>query len=239
MWGCMTAPVKRRSLSDAANALTAKDRVHKGYGKGGDWKWPLLEGVAGQGRQRIQIPFGSQYPGQGGHLLTLCVGWFLQPAHADIKTGYLSIIMDPGEVPLEEQCEYLPYDSSKWEFPRDRLRLGEPDPLPPTARCSRGFPPALQTHSPGFLTHLCVYLMLSLCLRLPIFPRLSLKPSCAWEISLGLTVDRSEPTVSPNLLSVSTQVLLKTEDPWACFKTHPCIFQVGVWTEQSSSQQVP
>ncbi|XP_066572635.1 vascular endothelial growth factor receptor 3 isoform X1 [Amia ocellicauda] len=44
---------------------------------------------------------------------------------ADIKTSYLSIIMDPGEVPLEEQCEYLPYDSSQWEFPRDRLRLGK------------------------------------------------------------------------------------------------------------------
>ncbi|XP_028669590.1 vascular endothelial growth factor receptor 3 [Erpetoichthys calabaricus] len=44
---------------------------------------------------------------------------------ADIKTGYLSIIMDPVEVPLEEQCEYLPYDSSQWEFPRDRLRLGK------------------------------------------------------------------------------------------------------------------
>ncbi|XP_038596508.1 vascular endothelial growth factor receptor 3 [Tachyglossus aculeatus] len=48
-----------------------------------------------------------------------------RPAHADIKTGYLSIIMDPGEVPLEDQCEYLPYDSSKWEFPRERLRLGK------------------------------------------------------------------------------------------------------------------
>ncbi|KAM9311305.1 vascular endothelial growth factor receptor 3 [Gastrophryne carolinensis] len=48
-----------------------------------------------------------------------------RPSHSDIKTGYLSIIMDPGEVPLEEQCEYLPYDSSKWEFPRDRLRLGK------------------------------------------------------------------------------------------------------------------
>uniref|UniRef100_A0AAY4EPY7 Vascular endothelial growth factor receptor 3 n=1 Tax=Denticeps clupeoides TaxID=299321 RepID=A0AAY4EPY7_9TELE len=44
---------------------------------------------------------------------------------ADIKTGYLSIIMDPGEVPLEDQCEYLPYDSSQWEIPRDRLRLGK------------------------------------------------------------------------------------------------------------------
>uniref|UniRef100_H3CW91 Vascular endothelial growth factor receptor 3 n=1 Tax=Tetraodon nigroviridis TaxID=99883 RepID=H3CW91_TETNG len=42
---------------------------------------------------------------------------------ADIKTGYLSIIMDPGQVPLEEQCECLPYDSSQWEVSRDRLRL--------------------------------------------------------------------------------------------------------------------
>nr|XP_036857962.1 vascular endothelial growth factor receptor 3 isoform X3 [Manis javanica] len=59
--------------------------------------------------------------------------WFLlllifcnirRPAHADIKTGYLSIIMDPGEVPLEEQCEYLSYDASRWEFPRERLHLG-------------------------------------------------------------------------------------------------------------------
>ncbi|XP_045383548.1 vascular endothelial growth factor receptor 3 isoform X10 [Lemur catta] len=59
--------------------------------------------------------------------------WFLlllifcnlrRPAHADIKTGYLSIIMDPGEVPLEEQCEYLSYDDSQWEFPRERLHLG-------------------------------------------------------------------------------------------------------------------
>lgn len=33
--------------------------------------------------------------------------------------------MDPGEVPLDEQCEYLPYDSSQWEISRDRLRLGE------------------------------------------------------------------------------------------------------------------
>lgn len=44
---------------------------------------------------------------------------------ADIKTGYLSIIMDPGEVPVDEQCEYLPYDSSQWEVSRDRLQLGE------------------------------------------------------------------------------------------------------------------
>lgn len=53
-----------------------------------------------------------------------------QPAHADIKTGYLSIIMDPGAVPLEEQCEYLSYDASQWEFPRDRLHLGEASSQP-------------------------------------------------------------------------------------------------------------
>lgn len=28
-------------------------------------------------------------------------------------------------MPLNEQWDRLPYDSSKWEFPRDRLRLGE------------------------------------------------------------------------------------------------------------------
>lgn len=37
--------------------------------------------------------------------------------------------MDPGEVPLDEQCEYLPYDSSQWEISRERLRLGEPSGL--------------------------------------------------------------------------------------------------------------
>lgn len=54
------------------------------------------------------------------------LSFFSQVNPADIKTGYLSIIMDPGEVPLDEQCEYLPYDSSQWEISRDRLRLGEP-----------------------------------------------------------------------------------------------------------------
>lgn len=33
--------------------------------------------------------------------------------------------MDPDQMPLDEQCDRLPYDSNKWEFPRDRLRLGE------------------------------------------------------------------------------------------------------------------
>ncbi|KAK7922469.1 hypothetical protein WMY93_009371 [Mugilogobius chulae] len=45
-----------------------------------------------------------------------------QPAH--YKMGP-SIIIDPDECPLEEQNELLQYDSSKWEFPRDRLQLGK------------------------------------------------------------------------------------------------------------------
>ncbi|KAG2464624.1 VGFR4 factor, partial [Polypterus senegalus] len=56
-------------------------------------------------------------------LLTLFIRKMKKPSSADIKTGYLSIIMDPDEVPIDEQCDRLPYDSSKWEFPRDRLRL--------------------------------------------------------------------------------------------------------------------
>ena len=45
-----------------------------------------------------------------------------QPDH--YKMGP-SIIIDPDEYPLEEQNDLLQYDSSKWEFPRDRLQLGE------------------------------------------------------------------------------------------------------------------
>ncbi|KAF6090774.1 hypothetical protein HJG60_012164 [Phyllostomus discolor] len=33
--------------------------------------------------------------------------------------------MDPEEMPLDEQCDRLPYDASKWEFPRERLQLGK------------------------------------------------------------------------------------------------------------------
>ncbi|XP_068103652.1 vascular endothelial growth factor receptor kdr-like isoform X2 [Hyperolius riggenbachi] len=58
-------------------------------------------------------------------LLTLFIRKLKKPHASEIKTGYLSIIMDPDEMPLNEQCERLPYDSSKWEFPRDRLSLGK------------------------------------------------------------------------------------------------------------------
>ncbi|XP_068596311.1 vascular endothelial growth factor receptor kdr-like [Brachionichthys hirsutus] len=45
-----------------------------------------------------------------------------QPAH--YKMGP-SIIIDPDECALKDQNDLLQYDSSKWEFPRDRLQLGK------------------------------------------------------------------------------------------------------------------
>jgi len=47
-----------------------------------------------------------------------------QPNDGDLKTGYLSIILDD-DLPMDEHCERLTYDAIKWEFPRDRLKLGE------------------------------------------------------------------------------------------------------------------
>ncbi|XP_069058305.1 vascular endothelial growth factor receptor 1 [Pleurodeles waltl] len=58
-------------------------------------------------------------------LLTLCIRKLKRPTSRKVKTDYLSIIMDPEEVPLDEQCERLPYDASKWEFPVERLKLGK------------------------------------------------------------------------------------------------------------------
>ncbi|XP_052441858.1 vascular endothelial growth factor receptor 2 isoform X1 [Carassius gibelio] len=49
-----------------------------------------------------------------------------QPNEGDLKTGYLSMILDSDDLPMDEHCERLTYDANKWEFPRDRLKLGEP-----------------------------------------------------------------------------------------------------------------
>uniref|UniRef100_A0A3Q1GT89 receptor protein-tyrosine kinase n=1 Tax=Acanthochromis polyacanthus TaxID=80966 RepID=A0A3Q1GT89_9TELE len=49
-----------------------------------------------------------------------------KPSGGDLKTGYLSMILDSEDMPMDEQCERLTYDANKWEFPRDRLKLGEP-----------------------------------------------------------------------------------------------------------------
>ncbi|XP_066104852.1 vascular endothelial growth factor receptor kdr-like isoform X3 [Saccopteryx bilineata] len=58
-------------------------------------------------------------------LLTLVIRKLQKPSVSETKTGYLSIIMDPEEMPLDQQCDRLPYDDTKWEFPRDRLQLGK------------------------------------------------------------------------------------------------------------------
>lgn len=49
-----------------------------------------------------------------------------KPSGGDLKTGYLSMILDSEDMPMDEQCERLTYDANKWEFPRDRLKLGDP-----------------------------------------------------------------------------------------------------------------
>uniref|UniRef100_A0A672IRZ1 receptor protein-tyrosine kinase n=1 Tax=Salarias fasciatus TaxID=181472 RepID=A0A672IRZ1_SALFA len=49
-----------------------------------------------------------------------------RPNGGDLKTGYLSMILDSEDMPMDEQCERLTYDANKWEFPRDRLKLGDP-----------------------------------------------------------------------------------------------------------------
>ncbi|KAL1006503.1 hypothetical protein UPYG_G00073190 [Umbra pygmaea] len=59
-------------------------------------------------------------------LLTLFIRKLKQPNSSDAKAEYLSIILDPGVGPLEEQCDRLQYDPGQWEFPRDHLKLEKP-----------------------------------------------------------------------------------------------------------------
>nr|XP_046226781.1 vascular endothelial growth factor receptor 1 isoform X2 [Scatophagus argus] len=59
-------------------------------------------------------------------LLTLFIRKLKQPGNSNTKAEYLSIILDTGEGPIEEQCERLQYDPNQWEFPRERLKLGKP-----------------------------------------------------------------------------------------------------------------
>ncbi|XP_034024936.1 vascular endothelial growth factor receptor 1 [Thalassophryne amazonica] len=59
-------------------------------------------------------------------LLTLLIRKLKQPNCSNTKPEYLSIILDTGEGPIEQQCDRLQYDSNQWEFPRERLRIGKP-----------------------------------------------------------------------------------------------------------------
>ncbi|XP_021098280.1 vascular endothelial growth factor receptor 3 isoform X2 [Heterocephalus glaber] len=84
-----------------------------------------VEGSEDEGSMEIVILVGTGVIAVFFWVLLLLIFCNMRrPAHADVKTGYLSIILDPGEVPLEEQSDYLPYDASQWEFPRERLHLG-------------------------------------------------------------------------------------------------------------------
>ncbi|KAM4606155.1 vascular endothelial growth factor receptor 1 [Polymixia lowei] len=59
-------------------------------------------------------------------LLTLFIRKLKQPNHSSAKPEYLSIILDTGEGPMDEQCDRLQYDPNQWEFPRERLKLEKP-----------------------------------------------------------------------------------------------------------------
>ncbi|XP_029384470.1 vascular endothelial growth factor receptor 1 isoform X1 [Echeneis naucrates] len=59
-------------------------------------------------------------------LLTLFIRKLKQANTSNTKPEYLSIILDAGDGPIEEQCERLQYDANQWEFPRERLKLGKP-----------------------------------------------------------------------------------------------------------------
>uniref|UniRef100_S4RQ64 receptor protein-tyrosine kinase n=1 Tax=Petromyzon marinus TaxID=7757 RepID=S4RQ64_PETMA len=58
-------------------------------------------------------------------LLTVFIRRMRRARGTDMKAGYLSIIMDPGEMSPGKQSARLSYDGSKWEFPRDRLKMGK------------------------------------------------------------------------------------------------------------------
>ncbi|XP_063729877.1 vascular endothelial growth factor receptor 1 isoform X2 [Eleginops maclovinus] len=58
--------------------------------------------------------------------LTLVIRKLKQPNGSNAKPEFLSIILDRGDRPIEEQCERLQYDPGQWEFPRERLKLGKP-----------------------------------------------------------------------------------------------------------------
>uniref|UniRef100_A0A3B4F115 receptor protein-tyrosine kinase n=1 Tax=Pundamilia nyererei TaxID=303518 RepID=A0A3B4F115_9CICH len=58
-------------------------------------------------------------------LITLFIRKMKQPNSSYTKTEYLSIVLDTGEGPIDEQCERLHYDPNQWEFPRERLKLGK------------------------------------------------------------------------------------------------------------------
>ncbi|XP_006898161.1 PREDICTED: vascular endothelial growth factor receptor 2-like [Elephantulus edwardii] len=87
----------------------------------------LIEGAQEKTNLEVIILVGTAVIAMFFWLLLVIILRTVKRANGgELKTGYLSIVMDPDELPLDEHCERLPYDASKWEFPRDRLKLGKP-----------------------------------------------------------------------------------------------------------------
>lgn len=85
------------------------------------------EGVEEKTNVELIVPIGSVVIAMFFWLLIVFViRGRKRPTGGDLKTGYLSMILDDDDMPMDEQCERLTYDANKWEFPRDRLKLGEP-----------------------------------------------------------------------------------------------------------------
>uniref|UniRef100_A0A8C9TUJ0 receptor protein-tyrosine kinase n=1 Tax=Scleropages formosus TaxID=113540 RepID=A0A8C9TUJ0_SCLFO len=87
----------------------------------------LVEGAEDKTNMELIIPIGAVAVAMFFWLLIVFViRSRKRSSDGDLKTGYLSIILDSEDMPMEDQCERLTYDPTKWEFPRDRLKLGEP-----------------------------------------------------------------------------------------------------------------
>uniref|UniRef100_A0A3Q2QPI8 receptor protein-tyrosine kinase n=1 Tax=Fundulus heteroclitus TaxID=8078 RepID=A0A3Q2QPI8_FUNHE len=86
-----------------------------------------VEGAEEKTNVELIVPIGSVVIAMFFWLLIVFViRGRKRPAGGDLKTGYLSMILDSEDMPMDEQCERLTYDANKWEFPRDRLKLGDP-----------------------------------------------------------------------------------------------------------------
>ncbi|XP_077440959.1 vascular endothelial growth factor receptor 2 isoform X1 [Vanacampus margaritifer] len=87
----------------------------------------MTEGAEEKTNVELIVPIGSVVIAMFFWLLIVFViRGRKRPNGGDLKTGYLSMILDSEDVPMDEQCERLTYDANKWEFPRDRLKLGDP-----------------------------------------------------------------------------------------------------------------
>uniref|UniRef100_A0A3B5RFK6 receptor protein-tyrosine kinase n=1 Tax=Xiphophorus maculatus TaxID=8083 RepID=A0A3B5RFK6_XIPMA len=85
-----------------------------------------VEGAEEKTNVELIVPIGSVVIAMFFWLLIVFVIRGRKRPTRDLKTGYLSMILDSEDMPMDEQCERLAYDANKWEFPRDRLKLGEP-----------------------------------------------------------------------------------------------------------------